>query len=198
MNNIPKVIEIYTESTPNPRTLKFVLNFMLLENALLECTSLDDCQFSPLAKELIEPGDISSVFISNNFLTLTKSETTDKDWFELGIDTKEFLKTYFKAGNIAITDDFEEKRVEQAKISAEKNSEIEVRIVELLDKYVKPAVESDGGNIAFNAFEGGVVSVILQGACSGCPSSTATLKDGIEALLQRMVPEVQEVVAING
>ena len=96
MNNIPEIIEIYTESTPNPKTLKFVLNFMLLENALLECTSIDDCQFSPLAKELIETGDISSVFISNNFLTLTKSDTTDKEWFEIGIDIKEFLKNRWK------------------------------------------------------------------------------------------------------
>lgn len=198
MNNIPKLIEIYTESTPNPKTLKFVLNFVILENALLECTSIEDTLFSPLAKELLETGDISSVFISNNFLTLTKSETTDKEWFELGIETKEFLKTYFKSEKIAITEGFEEKRVEQEKLSAEKNSEIEGKIIILLNKYVKPAVESDGGNIAFSSFEDGVVSVVLQGACSGCPSSTATLKNGIEALLKKMIPEVEEVIAING
>ncbi|MGB0884864.1 MAG: NifU family protein [Chitinophagales bacterium] len=198
MNQVPEYIEIYTESTPNPKTLKFVFTFMLLEKALLECTSIEDTEYSPLAKELLELEDIASVFISNNFITLTKSDTTDKEWFELGIEMKAFFKNYFKSGKIAVTEDFQEKSAKKQEISSEKTAAIIEKIELLLEKYVKPAVESDGGNIAFSSFEQGVVKVELQGACSGCPSSTATLKDGIEALLQKMIPEVEEVVAING
>lgn len=198
MNQVPEYIEIYTESTPNPKTLKFVFTFMLLEKALLECTSVEDTEFSPLAKELLESEDIASVFISNNFITLTKTESTDKEWFELGIEMKEFFKNFFKSGKVAVTADFQEKSAKKQEISSDKIAAIVEKIEELLEKYIKPAVESDGGNIAFSSFNEGVVKVELQGACSGCPSSTATLKDGIEALLKRMIPEVEEVVAVNG
>lgn len=194
---IPKFIEIFTESTPNPRTLKFLFNFMLLPNAILECTSLEDTEQSILAKELLENDDISSVFISNNYITLTKTETTDKEWFELTIELKEFFKKFFQSGKEAISKDYVEKVKEKKAISKEYESEIVEKINILLDKYVKPAVEKDGGNIAYRSFEDGVVSVELQGACSGCPSSSITLKNGIEALLKKMIPEVEEVVAIN-
>lgn len=198
MSNMPEFIEVYTESTPNPKTLKFVLNFMILRGAILECTSIEETEFSPLAKELLENEDFSSVFITNNYITLTKSDTTDKEWFELGIEMKAYFKDYFSKGKIAILTTFVEKSAKKQEVSSEKMTLIVNQIETLLDKYVKPAVESDGGNIAFSSFEDGVVKVILQGSCSGCPSSTATLKDGIEALLQKMIPEVQEVVAING
>lgn len=195
---VPNYIEIFTESTPNPRTLKFLFNFMLLPNALLECTSIEESADSILAKELLENDSISSVFISNNYITLTKSETTDKEWFELTIELKEFFKAFFQSGKEAINPDYKEVKPERKTLSNDENSEIEEKIIILLDKYVKPAVEKDGGNIAFNKFEKGVVSVVLQGSCSGCPSSTITLKNGIESLLKKMVPEVEEVVAING
>lgn len=197
MIKLPEYIDIYTESTPNPRTLKFVMNFMLLDNALLECTSIEDTEFSPLAKELIQLEDISSVFISNNFVTLTKTETTDKDWFELGLEMKEFFKNYFKAGKQAISEGFQEKTTKRQEISSEKVAAIVEKIEELLEKYIKPAVKSDGGNIAFSSFENGTVNVILQGSCSGCPASSITLKKGIEALLKKMIPEVERVEAIN-
>lgn len=195
---MPQIIEIYTESTPNPKTLKFVFNFMILRGALLECTSIEETEYSPLAKELLENEDISGVFISNNYITLTKAEKSDKEWFELGIEMKAYFKDYFLNEKIAIYNTFVEKSAKKQEVSTEKTALIVNQIETLLDKYVKPAVQSDGGNIAFSSFEDGTVKVILQGACSGCPSSTATLKDGIEALLQKMIPEVNEVVAING
>lgn len=195
---VPSYIEIFTESTPNPRTLKFLFNFMLIPNAILECTSIEETKDSILAKELLENDSISSVFISNNYITLTKSETTDKEWFELTIELKEFFKAFFQSGKEAINPDYKESKPERVALSDEKNLDIVEKIKILLDKYVKPAVEKDGGNIAFSSFDNGVVSVVLQGSCSGCPSSTITLKNGIEALLKKMIPEVEEVVAING
>ena len=196
--SMPESIEIYTESTPNPKTLKFVLNFMILRGAILECISLEDTEFSPLAEELLQNEDIAGVFITDNYITLTKAETSDKEWFELGIEMKAFFKVYFTQGKIAIYNTFVEKATKQQEFSSEKVTAIVEQIEILLEKYIKPAVASDGGNIAFSSFENGTVKVILQGACSGCPSSTATLKNGIEALLQKMIPEVKEVVAING
>jgi len=194
----PEFIEIYTESTPNPKTLKFLFNFMLLPKEILECRNLEEAKHSILAKELLETEDISSVFISNNFLTLTKSDETDKEWFELTIEMKAFFKNFFQSDKEPIDKDFVQAVIEKKKITKEYSSEIVEKINILLDKYVKPAVEGDGGNIAFMDFVDGVVSVELQGACSGCPSSTATLKNGIESLLKKMIPEVEEVVAING
>lgn len=195
---VPSYIEIFTESTPNPKTLKFLFNFMLLPNAILECTSIEQATESILAQELLENDSLSSVFISNNYITLTKNDTTDKEWFELTIELKEFFKTFFQSGKDAIDPDYKEAVLERPEISDEKNADIIDKIIILLDKYVKPAVEKDGGNIAFRTFEKGVVNVELQGSCSGCPSSTMTLKNGIEALLKKMIPEVEEVVAING
>ena len=194
---VPSYIEIFTESTPNPRTLKFLFNFMLLPNSILESTSIEQTKDSILAKELLTNDSISSVFISNNFITLTKSETTDKEWFELTIELKEYFKTFFQSGKEAINTDYKEETPERTVVSDEHNSEIIEKIIMLLDKYVKPAVEKDGGNIAFRSFENGNVSVQLQGSCSGCPSSLITLKNGIEGLLKKMIPEVEEVVAIN-
>ena len=193
---VPKYIEIFTESTPNPRTLKFLFNFMLLPNSILECSKIEDSNSSILAKELLELGDISSVFISNNFITLTKTENTDKEWFELTIELKEFFKIFFQSGKKAIEDDYLENIIEKKKISTEHHGEIEKKIQILLDKYVKPAVTKDGGNIAFIEFDNGIVKVELQGACSGCPSANITLKNGIEALLKKMIPEVEEVVSV--
>ena len=194
--SIPKYIEIFTESTPNPRTLKFLFNFMLLPNSIMECTKIEDTKHSILAKELLELEDISSVFISNNFITLTKTENTDKEWFELTIELKEFFKSFFQSGKIAIEENYIVSNKEKKDISKEHLGEIEKKIQILLDKYVKPAVEKDGGNIAFREFNDGIVKVELQGACSGCPSSTITLKNGIEALLKKMISEVEEVISI--
>lgn len=194
---IPKYIEIFTESTPNPRTLKFLFNFLLLPGSLMECTKIEETEYSILAKELLELEDISSVFISNNFITLTKAENTDKEWFELTIEMKAFFKTFFQSGKEAISKDYVLVTEKTQALSEEHESEIVKKINILLKKYVQPAVEKDGGNIAFRSFKDGIVSVELQGACSGCPASSFTLKNGIESLLKKMIPEVEKVVAIN-
>jgi Fe-S cluster biogenesis protein NfuA len=191
-----KFVEIYTESTPNPRMLKFVATSMLLHNAMIECKSKEDASLSPLAQALFVFDYVESVFISNDFVTISKKETQE-EWFELSFELKAFLKDYILQQKPIVLPAF----FEQQKAENEAKKQItgtDAQIIELLDKYVKPAVEMDGGNIAFKSFDDGVVTLIMQGACSGCPSSSATLKDGIEAMLKRMVPSVKEVVAEAG
>jgi NFU1 iron-sulfur cluster scaffold homolog, mitochondrial len=188
-----KIIEIYTESTPNPKMLKFVTTQMLLPNMILDCKTVKDATESPLAQELYKLPYIDTVFISNNFITLGKKEV-EEEWFELSFEIKEILKQYLKSDLPVVTESFLAKQKADKENFAPEN-EIDAKIIQLLEKYVKPAVEMDGGYIGFKSFENGVVKLSMQGACSGCPSSNATLKDGIEAMLKRMVPEVTEVVA---
>ena len=191
-----KFVEIYTESTPNPRMLKFVATSMLLPNAMIECKSKEDAGLSPLAQALFVFDYVESVFISNDFVTISKKKT-EEEWFELSFELKAFLKDYILQQKPIVLPAF----FEQQKAENEAKKQItgtDAQIIELLDKYVKPAVEMDGGNIAFKSFVDGVVTLIMQGACSGCPSSSATLKDGIEAMLKRMVPSVKEVIAEAG
>ena len=191
-----KFVEIYTESTPNPKMLKFVSTSVLLPNEMLECKSVQEASLSPLAQALFEFEYIDSVFISNDFVTLSKKETEEES-FELSFELKSFLKEYILSDKEIVSPAFFEQqknlKAENAKVIG-----IDAQIIELLDKYVKPAVEMDGGNIAFKSFDNGIVTLIMQGACSGCPSSSATLKDGIEAMLKRMIPQVTEVVAEAG
>lgn len=196
-STIPKIVEIYTETTPNPVMLKFVTTQMLLPNMILECKSKEEATVSPLAQALFEMEFIDSVFISNNFITLAKKEETQEEWFELTYEIKEFLKQYIKDDKSIVTDDFIAAQKEKAAAKKEEDT-IDSKIITLLDKYVKPAVEMDGGHISFQSFNEGTVTLLLQGACSGCPSSSVTLKDGIEAMLKRMLPEVKEVVAEAG
>lgn len=187
------VLEIYQEQTPNPDSLKFLFNKMLLPQELIECKSLEQCGESPLAKTLFEKyAWVSNVFISNNFITITKKAT--EDWYELMPEMKEFLRMYLTHNFEVVSPSFLERKM-QERNEREATDDIETKIKNLLEKYVKPAVEMDGGNIAFKKFESGVVTLSMQGSCSGCPSSQITLKSGIEGLLKRMVPEVQEVVA---
>lgn len=193
-NNTPKFVEIYTESTPNPTMLKFVASCMILPNAIIECKNISEAEDSPLAKALFGFDYIESVFISNNFVTICKKET-EEEWFELSFELKAFLKEYLLSGKEIVTEAFFEKQEQNKAAKEAQQDDIDKKIVALLDKYVKPAVEMDGGNIAFKSYENGVVKLIMQGACAGCPSSSVTLKDGIEAMLKRMVPEVEEVVA---
>ncbi len=185
--DVKNLITIYSEATPNPETMKFVLNRFLLPNDTADFPDVTSASNSPLALELFETfSAVRGVFIMNNFVTITKSE--DTDWFDLIPPMKEFIKNYVA----------EEKPVIHPKtndLSDENDSEVVKKIKELLDNHVKPAVEMDGGAISFKSFDHGVVTVVLKGSCSGCPSSTITLKAGIEGLLKRMVPEVSEVVA---
>lgn len=183
------ITEIYTEYTPNPESLKFVSNKMLLPNQVLDFKSKSATDDAPLAKALFEKFDfVEGVFISNNFITITKK--SNLEWIELVPEVKSFIKNYIESNAVIA------KITTKNTLDTEENlNDIEIKIINILDTYVKPAVEMDGGNIRFKSYSNGIVTVKMQGSCSGCPSSTLTLKSGIEGLLKRMVPEVNEVVA---
>ena len=184
---------IYTEATPNPATLKFVLNRMLFPNDFYEFENAEETENAPLAQELFNIEAVTNVFISNNFVTITKQEGIM--WVELMPQIKDFLKEYIGEGKPVFTDQFKKTNRKASNEVREGDTDVEIKIKGALDKYVKPAVEMDGGAISFVSFENGLLTLSLQGACSGCPSSTVTLKQGIENLMKRMVPEVEEVVA---
>lgn len=177
-------INIFTESTPNPATMKFLAN-KLLVNGSVDFPTKESADQSPFAKELFKFNFVNGVFFASNFVTITK--TDDADWADIEPILKEFVK-----GAIESELKIQEKEEAAAEFSG---TEIEKKIQQILHDYVRPAVEQDGGAIAFRSFNEGVVTVELRGACSGCPSSTITLKAGIENLLKRMVPEVTEVVS---
>ncbi len=185
------IVSIYTEMTPNPETMKFVANKLLYPGKSIEFASEESASPSPLAKELFGFPFIRGVFIASNFITLTK--TADTDWNDIIPSLREFMKEYLEEGKLVINEaEIEAKKVV---ISPEDETDVVKRIKELLENYVRPAVEMDGGAIAFKNFDQGVVTLSLQGSCSGCPSSMITLKSGIEGMMKRMIPEVKEVVA---
>lgn len=192
--NTKTPITVYAEATPNPESLKFVANKLLVRAHSFDFDSLERAEKSPLATELFEMGFVKRVFIANNFVTITKVE--DKMWVELIPSIRSFIKEFLESGKQMFTDDIS---YEDSNYAIDDNDdEIVVKIKELLEQNIKPAVEMDGGAIDFNKYEDGVVSLTMKGACSGCPSATVTLKAGIEALLKRMVPQVTEVVAYEG
>lgn len=195
-------IMIYTEQTPNPESLKFVTNKMLYKGTADFREEELAKEWSPIAKALFELPYVKGVYVCNNFVTITKE--FNFAWEDIMLKLKEFIKDYVSEGKEIISEGFAEA---MAKIEEEKGvayqytgeeAELVKKIKELIDTYVKPAVEMDGGNIEFKSFDKGLVTVILQGSCSGCPSSTVTLKAGIEGMLKRMVPEVTEVVSEMG
>ena len=191
-------ILLYTEQTPNPESLKFVCNKMLF-TGIAEFKDRDLAEkWSPLAAKLYEEDYVQSVYISNNFVTITKK--SNRDWQEIMIPAKDLLKSLIENDTVVVNEGFEAYLFDQEAASAdgnfdEKDAELVKRIKDMIQMYVKPAVEMDGGNIEFKSYRDGIVTVTMQGSCSGCPSSTVTLKAGIEGLLKRMVPEVTEVVA---
>jgi NFU1 iron-sulfur cluster scaffold homolog, mitochondrial len=190
------VISIYTEMTPNPETMKFVANKLLYPGKSIDFQDETFAGPSPLAKELFSFPFIKSVFIASNFVTLTKTADTE-DWQDVIPTIKQFLKEYLENGGAVINeDDIEAQKQQNAGNTVQADDDDVVkRIKELLENYVKPAVEMDGGAIQFKSYEDGKVNLMLQGSCSGCPSSMITLKAGIEGMMKRMIPEVQEVVA---
>ncbi len=199
---LPPVM-LYTEQTPNPETLKFVTNRMLYpkQTADFKETEKDLArEWSPLAAALFERAEVKGVYICNNFITVTKE--FNYEWSDIMLDLKNFLKKYLQEGGLILREGYEALRAEieakNAPVYTGENSELVQKIKGLIDKYVRPAVEMDGGNIEFQSFHEGTVTVVMQGSCSGCPSSTVTLKSGIEGMLKRMVPEVKEVVAMAG
>jgi Fe-S cluster biogenesis protein NfuA len=189
------VLEIYTESTPNPESQKFVTNLHLLPNYVAEYRSKESATESELAQALFDIPFVSGVFISNNFVTITKKP--DYEWYEITPELKEAIRKFVASGRPVVSESLLAKGELSEPIISADGSDVETKIKELLDKYVKPAVENDGGHIAFHSFDNGTVNLSLQGSCSGCPSSMITLKAGIEGLLKRMVPEVMEVVAVE-
>jgi len=195
-------VMLYTEQTPNPESLKFVTNRMLYRGTadFREATLAEE--WSPLATALFNLPYVKGVYISSNFVTVTKE--FNYEWADIMLKLKDFIKNFIEEGGEILKEGFAEAI---AKIEAEKGSDIVYseddaelvhKIKDLINTYVKPAVEMDGGNIEFKSFHQGTVTVILQGSCSGCPSSTVTLKSGIEGMLTRMVPEVKEVVSEMG
>ncbi len=178
-------INIFTEETPNPATLKFITT-KLLTNVTLDFATKESAEKSPLAKELFKFSFVNGVFITANFVTITKQEGIE--WIEITSMLREAIKGLVESGTKVSVEEITEPEFFEG-------SETEIRIQQILHDYVKPAVESDGGSITFKSFKEGVVTVELRGSCSGCPSSTITLKSGIESLLKRMLPEVTEVVS---
>jgi Fe-S cluster biogenesis protein NfuA len=189
------IVSIYTEMTPNPETMKFVANRLLYPGKSIDFQDESAAAPSPLAKELFGFPFIKSVFIASNFITLTKTADTE-DWQEVIPTIKQFLKDYLENGGVVVNEEEVAKIKQEASntVSAD-DDDVVKRVKELLESYVKPAVEMDGGAIQFKSYNNGVVNLMLQGSCSGCPSSMITLKAGIEGMMKRMIPEVKEVVA---
>jgi len=186
------IVHIYHEAVPNPNSMKFVVNYMLMdENApAKEYVQANADIDSPLAEELFKFEFTDKVFICKNFVTLSRKP--EHDWADIVPVVRNFIKTFLEEGEKVFLEQKEDN-------SQNTDSEIVVKIKDILEEYVRPAVEGDGGAITFDAFdeETGRVTVLLQGACSGCPSSTITLKSGIQNLLVNMLPQVKEVVAVN-
>ncbi|KAA3436493.1 NifU family protein [Rufibacter hautae] len=197
--NTTQPVSVYAEANPNPESMKFVLNSTLLgEGGSVDYPTVESAADSPFAQELFNFDYVSRVFIASNFVTVTKNSPVQ--WPHLIPELRTFIKSYVEAGgpiflgNPVTTSAASASAEVPADLSAE-DTEISQKVIDLLENYVRPAVEQDGGNITFRSYKEGVVTVNLQGSCSGCPSATVTLKAGIENLLKRMVPEVTEVVA---
>lgn len=182
-------VHLYMEANPNPNSLKFVANFMLAEEGVsFDYPDAASAENSPLAQELFNFAAVQRVFVASNFVTVTKSE--DVDWSEVQNIFRDHIKKYLESGQVVVKASFE-----KDPLFDENDSEVVKKIKGILDEYIRPAVEQDGGAIVFHSFQDGIVKVLLQGSCSGCPSSTVTLKAGIQNLLTRMLPEVKEVQA---
>lgn len=187
------VVSIYTEMTPNPETIKFVANKLLYPGKSVDYADQSEAQSSPLAQELFTFPYVKGVFIASNFVTITKVQTAE--WVEIIPTIRMFLKEYLESEKAIIDESLlKDTQKEFNTISAD-DDDVVKRIKEMLENYVKPAVEMDGGAISFKDYNDGIVKLILQGSCSGCPSSMITLKSGIEGMMKRMIPEVKEVVA---
>ena len=193
-------ITVYGETTPNPSALKFVVSRMLTKNAV-EYKNIDQTGSSPLAKELFKFPYVKEVFIDENYISVTKYEINE--WQEITLEIRSFIKQYIENGGTVFDENFIQAATAEENTKAQSFDNLDVtsqQIINILEEYVKPAVQADGGNIAFDSYNESdkTVKVILQGACSGCPSSTFTLKSGIENMLKSMLnDEAIKVEAIN-
>ena len=193
-------ITVYGETTPNPAALKFVVSKMLTKSTV-EFKNIDETAASPLAKELFKFPYVKEVFIDENYISVTKYEIND--WQEITLELRTFIKQYIENGGTVLDESLIEAKAEQEKTKIQEFDNLDVtsqQIINILEEYVKPAVQADGGNIAFESYDESTktAKVILQGACSGCPSSTFTLKSGIENMLKSMLnDESIKVEAVN-
>jgi Fe-S cluster biogenesis protein NfuA len=184
---VPKNVHIYLESNPNPNSLKFVVNEMLVpENLSFDFPDAATASISPLAQELFSYPFVDRVFFASNFVTVTKKE--DIEWLEIQNAIKDHIKKFLEDGRFIL------ETSEQPESEVGEDTETIKKIKTILDEYIRPAVEQDGGAITYHSFHDGVVKVKLQGSCSGCPSSMITLKAGIENLFTRMMPEEVQAV----
>ena len=194
-------VTVYSESTPNPAALKFVANKKLV-TATYDYDSIEKAKTSPLATALFHFPFVKSVFFDENYISITKYDIAE--WNDITVELRDFIKKYIEEGKNIIdpnAPEVIEKSTEKVEQHFENLDTTSQEIINILEEYVKPAVASDGGNIQFESYDepSKSVKVILQGACSGCPSSTFTLKNGIENMLKEMLPgRVNTVVAING
>ena len=191
-------ITIYAESTPNPSVMKFVANIELTEQSI-SFESIDDAIDAPLVKALFNFSFVREVFLDENYISISKYDGTE--WEEIVMDLRSFIKSYLENEKIILGSSFLKGEKKITPVSSDSLNKTEQEIIKVLDEYVKPAVASDGGNIVFDSYnkKEKLVKVLLQGACSGCPSSTFTLKNGIENILKEMLPgKVNLVEAVNG
>lgn len=185
-----KATNIYMEANPNPNSMKFVVNYMLLQDGIsFDYPNKESADQSPLAQQLFDLPAVERVFYMSNFVTITKAENVE--WLEIQDELRAVIKEYLENEKPLILEE-----LDKDPLFDENDSEVVKKIKGILDEYIRPAVEQDGGAIGFSSFVDGIVKVNLQGSCSGCPASAVTLKSGIENLLKRMLPnDVKEVVA---
>lgn len=190
MNHTRRPIHIYLEANPNPNSMKFVVNDMLVPDGLsFDFPDKESAEGAPLALELFDYDFVDRVFYMSNFVTVTKKENVE--WIEIQQTLRNHIHAFLESGKMIID------MYDPAADDSSEDSEQVRKIKTILDEYIRPAVEQDGGAITFHSFNDGVVRVLLQGSCSGCPSSTITLKAGIENLFKRMMPdEVKAVEAL--
>ncbi|EDP97453.1 NifU family protein [Kordia algicida OT-1] len=194
-------VTIYAESTPNPTVMKFVANKKIVDR-IFEFKNIDETKYAPLAQSLFHFPFVKEIFLDKNYISITKYDMVE--WNDITMEIREFIRNYIQEGREVISKDIPVEQKEKIQISDESFEELDdisKEIVNILEEYIKPAVASDGGNIMFDSYDPNskIVKVVLQGACSGCPSSTMTLKSGIENTLKNLLKgQVSEVVAING